>query len=387
MGRHRPPGLTLRGGVWHIDKQIGGTRIRESCETGDLRQAQELLAKRIDDNRQARVFGVRLVRTFREAATKYLIEAQHKRSLATDAIHLKMLMPFIGTLPLTAIHSESLKPFVAARRASRRKTKSINLALGVVRRVLNLAADEWMDERGVTWLAAAPKIRMYPVTDARRAYPMSLEEQRTLMQELPDHLARMALFKVNTGTREQEVCGLKWEYETKVPELGISVFVVPGQRVKNGDDRLIVLNRVARSVIDSLRGKHPEFVFVRETTTGWKPVTKMNNTAWKSARVRAADQLAKKSGRPSADGYRRLRVHDLKHTFGRRLRAAGVSFEDRQDLLGHRSGRITTEYSRAELSNLIAAAEMACGENPHKIPTISWSAPLAPQEGRRNLLN
>ena len=33
-----------------------------------------------------------------------------------------------------------------------------------------------------------------------------------------------------------------------------------------------------------------------------------------------------------------VRVHDLKHTFGRRLRAAGVSFEDRQDLLGHRSG-------------------------------------------------
>jgi len=29
----------------------------------------------------------------------------------------------------------------------------------------------------------------------------------------------MALFKVNTGCREQEVCRLKWEYEVKVPEL------------------------------------------------------------------------------------------------------------------------------------------------------------------------
>jgi integrase len=38
-------------------------------------------------------------------------------------------------------------------------------------------------------------------------------------QELPDHLACMALFKVNTGLREQEVCGLKWDYEVKVPEL------------------------------------------------------------------------------------------------------------------------------------------------------------------------
>jgi hypothetical protein len=41
---------------------------------------------------------------------------------------------------------------------------------------------------------------------------------------------------------------------------------------------------------------------------------------------------------------------------GRRLRAAGVSFEDRQDLLGHRSTRVTTDYSAAELRNLLNAA-------------------------------
>jgi hypothetical protein len=28
-----------------------------------------------------------------------------------------------------------------------------------------------------------------------------------------------ALFKVNTGLREKEVCVLKWDYEVKVPEL------------------------------------------------------------------------------------------------------------------------------------------------------------------------
>jgi hypothetical protein len=55
-----------------------------------------------------------------------------------------------------------------------------------------------------------------------------------------------------------------------------------------------------------------------------------------------------------------VRVHDLKHTFGSRLRAAGVSFEDRQDLLGHRSSRITTHYSSAELHNLQSAANKIC---------------------------
>jgi len=63
-------------------------------------------------------------------------------------------------------------------------------------------------------------------------------------------------------------------------------------------------------------------------------------------------------------------VHDLKHTFDRRLRAAGVSFEDRQDLLGHESGRITTHYSRPELSSLIAAVEKICDDTKSpKVPT------------------
>lgn len=42
--------------------------------------------------------------------------------------------------------------------------------------------------------------------------------------------------------QDQEVCGLRWEWEVEVPELGTSVLIIPGDRVKNGDDRLVVLN-------------------------------------------------------------------------------------------------------------------------------------------------
>jgi len=77
-----------------------------------------------------------------------------------------------------------------------------------------------------------------------------------------------------------------------------------------------------------------------------------------------------RTGKPCPEGFRRIRVHDLKHNFGRRLRAAGVSFEDRQGLLGHTSGRITTHYSGAELGNLIEAAERVCGEDSRKSPAL-----------------
>jgi integrase len=125
----------------------------------------------------------------------------------------------------------------------------------------------------------------------------------------------------------------------------ISIFVIPKHFVRNGEDRLVVLNRIAKQVIESVRGKNNVYVF----TYKGKKITRILNTAWKNARNKA--------------NLPQVRVHDLKHTFGRRLRAANVSFEDRQDLLGHKSGRITTHYSSAELQSLIAAANKACDRN------------------------
>jgi integrase len=374
MGNQRTSGLTKRGGVWHIDKQFRGARICESTGTGDIGQAEEYLAKRVIELRETKLYGARALRSFRSAATKYLQEYSYKKRIKDDALHLKQLDSFIGGLELKQVHMGSLQEFIAQRRRDGVKTKTLNLALGVVRRVLNLAASEWMDECGKTWLEAAPKIKLFPVKDARSPYPLTREEQALLFQELPDHVARMALFKVNTGLREQEVCGLKWDYEVQVPELSTSVFVIPGERVKNGEERLVVLNKIARSVVESVRGLHPVFVFVRAQTEegDTRPLAKIYNTAWKSARERAANAWNRQHSEAAPEGFRNIRVHDLKHTFGRRLRAAGVSFEDRQDLLGHRSGRITTHYSQAELTGLIEAAETVCETESRNSPATTW---------------
>jgi len=252
---------------------------------------------------------------------------------------------------LDSIHMGTLQTFIEARRGEGVKSRTINHGLKVVRRILNLAASEWRDDNGLTWLLTVPKIRLLPEPDLRKPYPLSWAEQRDLFQALPTHLARMALFTVNTGCRDQEVCCLRWSWEAKIPELNSSVFIIPGEQVKNAEDRLIVLNKVALSVIDEVRGKHPTHVFSYRN----KPIGRMLNNGWRKARmVLGLD----------------VRVHDLKHTFGRRLRAAGVSFEDRQDLLGHRSGRITTHYSAAEIENLIIASNKVC-DLPSSSPTLT----------------
>jgi hypothetical protein len=61
----------------------------------------------------------------------------------------------------------------------------------------------------------------------------------------------------------------------------------------------------------------------------------------------------------------------MKHAFGHRLRAAGVSFEDRKLLLGHKAQHVTTHYSAPEIGALIEAAEKVCELESRSSPAIS----------------
>ncbi len=337
MASKRSPGLIKRGSIWHINKKIYGRRLSESTKSSSLAEAERYLMHRLEEIRLASIYGVRPTRSFRHAALKFLIENQHKASLHIDARLLKQLDAFIGHLPLTAIHQGNLATYIQTRKAAGVKNRTINYGLQVVRRILNLAAQEWLDENGLSWLASAPKIRLLPEQNKRLPYPLSKEEEQRLFDHLPFHLKQMAIFAVHTGCRDQEICRLQWQWEVSIPELNTYVFIIPANLVKNRQHRLVVLNQQAKQVIEAQRDRHPIFVFTYRN----KPLSRMLNSAWLSAR--------RKTKLPQ------VRVHDLKHTFGRRLRAANVSYEDRQDLLGHKSQRVTTHYSSAELANLIAA--------------------------------
>jgi hypothetical protein len=50
-------------------------------------------------------------------------------------------------------------------------------------------------------------------------------------------------------------------------------------------------------------------------------------------------------------------VHNLRHTFGHRLKAAGVSAEDRRVLLGHGKANATENYSLPDLAHLVECVE------------------------------
>ena len=119
--------------------------------------------------------------------------------------------------------------------------------------------------------------------------------------------------------------------------------MIPSHVAKNQQDRIVVLNDAAKEIVESRRGLHHTHVFAYRG----QPLDTMRTGAWRRA--------WKGAGLPT-DGRYLKGVHNLRHTFATRLRAAGVSYEDRQDLLGHANGNITTHYSAPEIRNLVEAS-------------------------------
>lgn len=347
----RTPGLRKKGEIWHIEKIIAGQLVRKSTGETELEQAERYLAKLITERRKEAIYGERLDRTFDFAAARYIEDFSYKRSIERDIISLQILMPYIGDISLSKLHMGALEGFINDRKKAGISAGTLNRDISIIRRILSLSARLWRDENGNTWIDTIP---MFPAVEGvkRKPRPISWDEQERLIKALPAYLADMVLFALNTGLRVQEICNLKWSDECKVSGLETSVFIISEERAKNEYERIVPLNSVSRSIIESKRGINPEHVF---TWKGHK-LSRIRTTSFIQAREEA--------------GLNNVRVHDLRHTFGMRLRAAGVDFEDRQDLLGHYAGRITTHYSKVEISRLIDCVELLCESRKPELTLI-----------------
>jgi len=360
--RNRMPGLRQKGGIWQIEKRCRfaeGGWLRESTGTSSRIEAEQILIRRLAELEEKARRHEDVIYTFEEAALRYLTEIAHKSSADTFAMHLDNLFPFIGRLPVAHVHDGTILPFVEHERQRGLAPKSINNALGIVATVLNRAARVWRDNDGRPWLTQAPaKISRLSIKGQQaKPYPLSWAEQDRLLQHLPRHLADAVLFAINTGCREQEVCQLQWQWEVALPGMQTSVFILPASVTKTSTERVVVLNTIASRVVDARRGKHKDCVF----TYRGNSMLKLNNSAWKRA--------WRKAKLPVEKGILKG-VHNLRHTFGKRLRSVGVPLETRKALLGHAIGDITTHYSAAELGELIDAAESIVNRGKHESPNL-----------------
>jgi integrase len=341
MTATRTPGITVGAdGRFFIDKRYRGIRIGIRLSASSLEQAEHRLQVRIKDIDADLARREHPRPTFADCAARYLAQSREKRSFEAIQVHVRALLPHIGHLEPHQVHDATLAPFISQRIASCVTAITINRSLEVVRTILNRAARSYRDEDGRPWLEAIPPLITILPEAPRPAYPITWDEQDRLFPRLPAHLQRMALFAVNTGLRDNNVCGLQWDWEVPVPEIGRSVFVIPSDSYKSNRDHVVILNDAAWSIVQAQRGLHPVWVFPYEG----RRIGTMNNTAWQNGRREV--------------GLRYLRVHDLRHTFACRLRAAGVSDEDRCTLLGHATHSMSGHYASGDLGRLMREANL-----------------------------
>ncbi|MEM1142663.1 MAG: tyrosine-type recombinase/integrase [Pseudomonadota bacterium] len=143
-----------------------------------------------------------------------------------------------------------------------------------------------------------------------------------------------------------------------ISDLGTSVFILPEGATKTSTARVVVLNSIATRIVDAQRRNGADYVFpVRGRRRG-----RLHTSAWKRAWIKAelpVDETVLKG------------VHNLRHTFDRRLRAADVPIETRKLLMGQANGDITTHYSAAELGELLVAAEKVTDRGIAQTPALT----------------
>lgn len=347
--RTRTKGIQLADdGGRIVNKEYKGKRIFQRLGKVSQDDAEAWLRSRqaeIDAER-ANSFRCGNQRLWADAAAKYLIECKQRkvRTLEMISRHVADLLPYIGTLPMQDVCNDALEGFKLDR-MDEVKNSSINRSLEVVRTTLIRAARVWRDD-GKPWLATAPLIEMLDENAQKRSpYPITWAEQAKLLLRLPGHLQETVEFSVNTGARDENVCGLQWSWEVPVPELKRSVFVVPAEFFKTQRRHVMVLNDVAWSIIQRRRGVDSKYVFTYTPAGDDKKPRRIgtqNNSAFQKAREDV--------------GLSQVRVHDLRHTYGQRLRDAGVSEEDRALLLGHAIHGMPQHYATATLDRLLDAA-------------------------------
>jgi len=265
------PGLRKRQGIWHIEKVIFGQPVFKSTGETELDAAERYLAHLTAELRETRVYGERIQRTFDEAAARFVEEYGFKRSIDRDIVTLKAVMPYIGQMQLLKIHSGVFDEYIRDRKKTGITAGTLNRDMAIIRRLLSLSARMWRDEQGRPWLDTVPMLPLIQ-GEKRKPRPISWNEQDRLLKALPEYLAEMALFALNTGLRDQEICGMKWLDECNVQGLDATVFIISQERAKNEHSEnttFFILTNAQRYDAKQIRRNRPTKLFFDEQNIDW----------------------------------------------------------------------------------------------------------------------
>lgn len=309
------------GPWWCRFTDRGGREIRRSTGTTDRKLAEQYEAKLKRDLWGQAELGERRQRTWKEAVIKWNAEKEHKASAEDDQCILRWLDPHLAELTLDQINRELIDQIQTARKTEGVSNATVNRTMALLRAILRCAEVDW------EWIPRAPKVRMLPEPKRRVRWLTEAEADR-LIAELPEHLADMAAFSLETGLREANVTRLEWS-QIDMPRRAAWVHA---DQAKAGKAISVPLSNEAISILRRWIGRHDRRVFCYRNKAGeWVPVAKAGTAAWKKALERA--------------GIEDFKWHDLRHTWASWHVQRGTPLHVLQELGGWQSSEMVRRYA------------------------------------------
>lgn len=205
---------------------------------------------------------------------------------------------------------------------SDRGPATINRYLSLLRAMLN-AAVAWR------WLSFIPKVP-HLRNRRRRVRWLTYPQAQLLLGHLPDHLADMASFSLETGLRRSNVTGLRWTQT----DLQKRLAWIHADEAKARRAIPVPLSLTACRILEKRRHDHPEFVF----TYQGRRVHQTNTKAWRAALERA--------------GITDFRWHDLRHTWASWHAQEGTPPDVLRELGGWADERMVRHYAHLSAEHL-----------------------------------
>ena len=361
-----------RGGYWHLDVTVHGVRYREALDTTDRREASTLEKKRVAEilaGKAASKTGREFARKPFSEAAKVFLESRKphvaERTQQFEKERLKPLTKFFGENPLLRIKAENIAAYQNSRLAKGISGRTINMEVGVLRRML---------KRAKVWAAVDEDVRMFPERAREIGRALTAEQKQLLFEVaatksewIVTHCA--AVLAVSTTCRGVELKNLRW--------INVDLFdrVLNVKRSKTeAGQRGIPLNADAMAALarlweraQILGATDPQhFVFPACEHDHVDPIKPQKSwrTAWRSlvkeTAKRAGNEAAKlaaEAGRDVEEARKRasqvfqgFRFHDLRHQAITELAEAGAADATLMALAGHMSRRMLEHYSHVRMA-------------------------------------
>jgi integrase len=331
-----------RVGDRKLNRRIGPKRQDGSRDGLTRSQAEQEFRRLMESEVRVQRTSERV--TIADAGKRYIEHVEglgRKRSTTGDykSILRTHLEPFFATKTLSKISAEDVESYMAAKARAGRSTKSIRHDVMLLQAILSLGEKRGWCHDNPCRRIDKPRVEVNPEIRF-----LDEEELEAVLAVEPEHdfdpmLRVMYLTAAMTGLRLGELRGLRWrDVDWPAGRVRVRQSYVRGElgtpKSRRSSRSVPLADRVAgeldRHYQRSAYKTDDDLVFGNPQTG--KPISAS------IVEVRFKKALEKSE-------VRRVRFHDLRHSFATRVAAAGVAMRTLQEWLGHRNFATTLIYA------------------------------------------